>query len=228
MLAVRTGLSIEVKQATRTGDHVTGAVNDICLDTVQSASHSVAELVTSDSAWTSVRMFGSSAMIAYTADRYEHERRTANGMGPLLSSDHLELLMSLPIGWQVPIQSLSHRDQRRLRRITPGAVRIAAGAVERLAVSPVRVNLAIVPAATWQSGLERAGRFAPFAARMMWLPRLSGDIEMLRREAARFGVGVLVGSAKEAEVVLPPPRFVRRRFTAAGWMFTEQVYERLR
>jgi hypothetical protein len=207
---------------------VTGAVPEICLDTVQVASRTVADLVSTDSDWTSVRLFGSNAVIAYTADRREHERRAAHGMGALLSSDHLELLMSLPLGWQVPVPSLSHRDQRRLRRITPGALRAAAGTVERLAVSPVRVSLAIVRAASWQSGLERAGRFAPFTARIMWLPRLPGDIEMLARQAERFGVGVLVGSAKEAEAVLPPPRFVRRRFTVAGWLFTEQVYERLR
>jgi len=207
---------------------VSGAVRDICVDTVQSASRRIADLVPAESAWTSVRMFGSDAMIAYSRDRVEHDRRTTCGTGALLSSDHLELLMSLPIGWPVPVRSLSYRDQRLLRRTPRGVVRVADGAVERLAVSPVKIDLAIVRAANWRSCLERAGKFAPFAARMMWLPRLPLDADALMRETSKFGIGVLAGTAKEAEVVTPPPYFVRRRFTAAGWLFTEQVYARLR
>ena len=50
----------------------------------------------------------------------------------------------------------------------------------------------------------------------------------MARESCRFGVGVLVGPSERAEVLVPPAPFVQRRFTAAGWLFTEQVYAHLR
>lgn len=203
-------------------------MRDICEDSVQAASRRIADLVPAESKWTTVRMFGSDVMIAYGRDQAEHGRRMDCGMGALLSPEHLELLMSLPIGWPVPVRSLSYREQRLLRRLPKGIVRVADGAVERLAVSPIKVDLAIIRAATWRSGLERAGRFAPFTARMMWLPRLPLDTDVLLREASGYGIGVLTGSADKAEVVVAPPRFVRRRFTTAGWLFTEQVYAHLR
>jgi hypothetical protein len=219
--------TIEIERATWAGDHVSSAVRDICEEFIQWASRRIADLVPAESAWATVRMFGSDVMIAYGRDRAEHDRRTDCGTGALQSSEQLELLMSLPIGWPVPVRSLSYREQRLLRRLPKGIVHVAGGAVERLAVSPVKVELAIIRAANWQSGLERAGRFAPFTARMMWLPRLPLDTGVLLREASDYGIGVLTGSADKAEVVAAPPRFVRRRFTTAGWLFTEQVYAHL-
>jgi len=207
---------------------MSNAVRDIYGNTVEPAFCRVADLVPAESAWATIRMFGSDTMIAYSGDEAEHNRRTGFGIGALLSAEHLELLMSLPIGWPVPVRSLSYREQRLVRRLPRGVVRVADSNVERLAVSPVKVELAIIRAANWRSGLERAGRFAPFTARMMWLPRLPLDAHVLLREASRYGIGVLTGSAERAEVVAAPPRFVRRRFTAAGWLFTEQVYAHLR
>ncbi|WP_157747066.1 hypothetical protein [Micromonospora echinofusca] len=173
-------------------------------------------------------MFGRDVFIAHRVNEAEHDRRQRDGLGVLLSSDHLELLMSLPVGWPVPVSSLSHRDQRTLRQLPRGTVRIAAGAAERLAVRPARIDLAVVPATRWRAGLERAGRFAPFTARMMWLRRTPSDVDTMVHESRRFGVGVMVGPSERAEVLVPPAPFVQRRFTAAGWLFTEQVYQRLR
>jgi hypothetical protein len=200
----------------------------MCTDTVQLASRRVADFVPADRDWSLLQMFGSDVLIAHRVDEGEHERRRRDGLGVLLSSDHLELLMSLPVGWPVPVSSLSHRDQGTLRRLPVGAVRLAAGAAERLAVRPARIDLAVVPATRWRAGLERAGRFAPFTARMMWLRRPPSDVDAMTRESCRFGVGVMVGPSERPEVLVPPAPFVQRRFTAAGWLFTEQVYARLR
>lgn len=200
----------------------------MCTDTVQLASRRVADFVPADRGWSLLQMFGSDVLIAHRVDEAEHDRRQRDGLGVLLSSDHLELLMSLPVGWPVPVSSLSHSDQRTLRQIPRGSVRIAAGTVERLAVRPARVDLAVVPATRWRAGLERAGRFAPFTARIMWLRRTPLDVATMVGESCRFGVGVMVGPSERAEVLVPPAPFIQRRFTAAGWLFTEQAYQHLR
>ncbi|MBM7077330.1 hypothetical protein [Micromonospora humida] len=212
----------------QTGDHVSGALQDLCTGTVRLASRGVADFVPADRDWSLLQMLGSDVLIAHRVDEAEHDRRQRDGLGALLSSDHLELLMSLPVGWPVPVPSLSHCDQRTLRRMPRGSVRIAAGAAERLAVRPARVDLAVVPARRWRAGLERAGRFAPFTARMMWLQRMPLDVDIMVRESRRFGVGVMVGPSEQAEVLVPPAPFIQRRFTAAGWLFTEQAYQQLR
>lgn len=195
---------------------------------MQVTSDRLTDFLPAGSTWAACRLLGTEVLLAYRSDMDEVGRRQQAGLGALLSSDHLELLMSLPLGWPVPITSLSHRDQRLLRRMPPGAVRVSGGAAERLAVSPVTVDMAVVPAMRWQLGLQRAGRFAPFAARMMWLPQVPPDADIMAGECRRFGIGVTAGPAREARVLVQPAPFVRRRFTAAGWLFTEQVHANLR
>lgn len=196
----------------------------VSADRLVDASGDVADLVAADANLMTVRMLGVSAVLAYRPDPVEWARRRGVGLGPLCSPDLLELLLSLPIGMPVPIKDLSPRELRQLAKVPAGAVVRSGTDVVRLAVSPMRVDLAIVPARGWISGLELAGRFAPFAARVMWLPRLPAAQDDMRLQARRYGVGVVVGDPDRAEVVLSPAAFVRRRHTAAGWLFTEQAF----
>jgi hypothetical protein len=207
---------------------VSGAARGMFADEVCSAPQQVADFVPLGAVWSRTAMFGTTVLMAHRIDQTEAARRRRDGLDLLGSLDELELLMSLPIGWQVPVSSLSHRDQTVLPRLPEGAVAVVDGQVVRLAVSPVRVDLAIVPAARWQTGLERAGKFAPFTARVMWLPRVPNDVEAMVAESMQFGVGVAVGSGASAEVLVPPAPFVRRRYTAAGWLFTEEAYALVR
>lgn len=207
---------------------MSSALLDRCADSVQVTSDRFTDFVPSGSTWVISRLFGTDVVLACRADVDELDRRQGAGLGALLSSDHLELLMSLPVGWPVPVASLSYRDQRLLRRMPAGVVRVSGAAAERLAVSPVNVDMAVVPATRWQLGLERAGRFAPFAARMMWLPQVPSDADVMVGKCRRYGIGVMAGPARDARVLVQPAPFVRRRFTAAGWLFTEQVHANLR
>lgn len=206
---------------------MTGAATQgVLTDRLIGPGGDVADLVSADAQTIAARLLGVSAVLAFRPDDAEWHRRGQVGLGALDSSDHLDVLLSLPIGLPVPVVELSPRERRQLAKLPAGAVAICSGDVVRLAVSPLRVELAIVPARGWVKGLELAGRFAPFAARVMWLPRLPEAQDDMRMLARRYGVGVVVGEPDRAQVAVAPAPFVRRRFSAAGWLFTERVFER--
>jgi hypothetical protein len=102
------------------------------------------------------------------------------------------------------------------------------GQVTRQAVAPVAVELALVAARSWRTGLVVAGRFTPFCSRAMVLRRRPGNLAELRLQAGFYGVGVIVVDDSETEVLVEPALFRRLRFTAAGWRFLEEVYRKVR
>ncbi|WP_327007556.1 hypothetical protein OHA72_09975 [Dactylosporangium sp. NBC_01737] len=173
-------------------------------------------------------ILGTEALICYRHDDAEHARRRAVGAAGIISSDVLEMLLGLPIGLPVPIRSLTTREAEAVRRAPSGALSLRDGQVTRHAVTPVTVDLAVVAARTWRSGLESAGRFAPFCARAMVLRRRPADLAEVRLQAGFYGVGVVLVDGRSAEVLVEPTPFQRHRFTAAGWRFVEQVYRQSR
>jgi hypothetical protein len=42
-------------------------------------------------------------------------------------------------------------------------------------------------------------------------------------EAEFYGMGLLIATSNDVEVVVPPRPFVRRRHTVAGWRFLEEA-----
>lgn len=206
---------------------MTGAAHGVISGTAMAASQHLSDLLPPGSTMSPLRVIGTDAYLAHRVDLAEHDRRTSAGLDAVETSDQLELLMSLPIGMPVPVASLSLREQRHLRRLPPGAVEIVDDEVIRAAVTPIHIDIAVVPAPNWRAGLEHAGRFAPFTTRMMWLRRKPADLDHLSFEAQRFGVGVMIGWHDDPDILLAPAPYVRRRFTAAGWLFTEQVYRQL-
>ena len=95
------------------------------------------------------------------------------------------------------------------------------------AVDPDKRLVARELEARWESALERAGRFAPFCARAILV---NGPLRR-RQEAIMqtdfYGIGLLVARGDNVEVVVPPRPFVRKRFTAAGWQFLEEINQQL-
>lgn len=165
------------------------------------------------------------ALICYRLNAGEAERRRQARAGSICSADVLDLLLALPLGMPVPASSLTHRECAALERAPASAVTIQDEEVTRHAVTPLAVELAVVAARSWRRGLEVAGRFAPFCARAMVLPRLPRDLAELELEARFYGVGVIVADGREADVLIPPAPFRRGRWTAAGWRFLENVYQ---
>lgn len=169
-------------------------------------------------------VMGTEALICYRVDTAEAERRRRAGAETIASADVLELLLDLPLGVPVPVTSLSHREDAALSCVPAGAVCVRDGEVTRHAVAPVAVDLAVIAGRSWRHGLKIAGRFAPFCARAMVLPRCPLDLTDLCLEAGFYGVGVIIVDDRSTQVLVAPAPFRRSRWTAAGWRFLEVVY----
>jgi hypothetical protein len=169
-------------------------------------------------------IMGIKALVCYRMDAAEDTRRRRMSAGPIVSADVLDLLLGLPLGLPVPVAALTRQERGRLARAPHGAVSVAAGQAVRRAVAPVTVQLALVPARSWRRGLVTASRFAPFCSRAMVLPAGPADPTELQMEADFYGIGVVVARDRKTEVLVEPEPFRRRRFTAAGWQFLEEVY----
>lgn len=174
-----------------------------------------------------VSIMGTSALVRYRLEDLEVTRRKASRLCDISSPDVLNLLLDLPIGLPVPVKSLTRWERLALRTAPKGAVSIANGEVTRKAVAPIAVDLAIVPARTWRAGLQAAGRFAPFCARMMVLGSPPRNLDALSAQASFYGIGVAVADQEEPRLVVMPEGFRRKRFTAAGWQFLEAVYRQV-
>lgn len=173
---------------------------------------------------TTMRIFQTEALIIYRLDESEHARRSVAASEQVPAAEVLELLLGLPIGMPVPVDSLTHRERAALRSAPDGFVDVEARQVIRQAVAPVAVDLALVGAKSWRRGLAAAGRFAPFCTRAMVLADYPGDLEELLVQAGFFGIGVIVSTERGTEVLVAPTPYRRVRFGAASWQFLEQVY----
>jgi hypothetical protein len=174
-----------------------------------------------------VQALGTQALLWYRIDPREHQRRRRMHLGPILNPEVLNLLLGLPVGMSVPITSLAPLERSALRLAPSGAIAVDAGALTRHAVHPLSVDLAIISAERWRSGLEIAGRFAPFCSRVLMLRSRPGDADDLRAQADLYGIGAVVAHGTELDVLVSPQPFRRRRFTAAGWLFVEEVYQQV-
>jgi hypothetical protein len=165
------------------------------------------------------------AVFSYTVDPTEHARRDRAAGGAVLSPDALDLMLGLPVDESVPISALNSRERGALPMTPRWAVRVVDGQVRRLAVPPVSVDLALVAAKSWRSGLNLAGEFAPFCTRAIVLATAPRDDQDMRMEADFYGIGVTVVQGESVEVLVPPTPFQPLRPTVAGWRFVERVYE---
>jgi hypothetical protein len=172
-------------------------------------------------------MFGIDAVAAYSENEDEIERRTRAGTRELTNPRALDLLMNLPHGEPVPVTSLSDTEQRVLRRMPAGTVARHDNVVVREATHPIRVDLAVVPGKGWASAKEKAEWFTPFCARAVLIDRPLRRRHDAVMEAEFYGIGLLVVTSNDVEVVVPPRPFVRRRHTVAGWRFVEEAYQQL-
>ncbi|MFH8387572.1 hypothetical protein ACH4E7_42935 [Kitasatospora sp. NPDC018058] len=173
-------------------------------------------------------ILGTRALVLYRIDEAEHRRREAVGAEQLDSIPVLECLLGLPIGLPVPVDSLP--GQAAVRDLPRGAVEWGEYLVTRRAVRPLAVDLAVVRATDRRTGLERAGRFAPFCRRAVLFDHLTcsrAGLEETLVEAAFYGIGVLVHEPDGIRMALEPEAYRPQRHTAAAWHFIEELYGRL-
>lgn len=171
---------------------------------------------------------GAEALFFHRTDAAEHLRRQDAAAARLDRMEALETLLALPVGVPVPLASLDTGQRRAVRTLPSGAVDRDRETVTRRAVRPVRVDLAVVPAAGWRQGLRDAGRFAPFCRRAMLLTRRPARLDEHLAEADFYGIGVFLAAEHGAEMLLQPQEHRPLRHTAAAWCFTEELYQLLR
>jgi hypothetical protein len=193
------------------------------------AAHAASRLVTPvEGHQAVVPVLGTRALLCFRLVPHEDDRRKQAHLGAIRSPEILELLLGLPADVSVPVASLTASERSALRLAPPGVVAVDAGSVTRQAVYPLAVDLAVVAPRGWRTGLEIVGRFAPFCSRVMLLRQWPNDAGDLRMQADFYGIGVVVANSVDVEVLVPPRPFHRRRVTAAGWQFLEEVYQHVK
>lgn len=183
---------------------------------------------------TRARARGCDVSVDLYIDTLEVERRRRVGLGSLLSLDLLNLLLRLPLGSRFRQQDFSAYQWGLLTRAGE-AVDLERNAgrhgwVTRWAVPPVDVEMVTISARSWRSGLDRASRFAPYAARRVVLERMPIDDTLLRLEAAYRGVGIAVsdsavgGEEDHFNEIVVGAQFAPQRFTGASWRLAEVLF----
>jgi hypothetical protein len=174
-----------------------------------------------------VQVFGAVAGVAYVPDPVEAARRDAVGLGAITGRAELDALMNLPVGIPVNAHEMTERELRLLRRAPRGVVEDDGVRLVRRVVAPVSVRFAIVGARTWQEGLVKAGRFAPFCARAMLLSRPPTDLDDAAVQASFYGIGISVFTTGTLRMLVEPASYVRHQHTPAQWRFAEEIYRQI-
>lgn len=155
-------------------------------------------------------------------DHAEQARRRDAGLGAVTSLWLLNAVMTLPAGAPVRVADLSEEVWACVRVAPKGVVVIDGRWVTRLLSPPLTVVGAVVHGTGWRRPLQRAGRFTPFAQRLLVLEKTppSGMIW----EAQVAGVGVWTLQDARLEEICPPAPFRQLYWKPAGWGFAERAY----
>jgi len=161
------------------------------------------------------------AQVQMRVDLHEHERRQATGLGAVTSERLLDVLMSLPMGMAVPVDSVDESSRRVLGRAPAAVVDEVDGEFVRLVRRPIAVESVLMTGGTWRAAQAAISCFAAHCQRTVRLPVVDVD-PLLRAEAEHLGVGI---ASIHGDLLVAPRPFVARRFTSYGWWFTERLYE---
>jgi hypothetical protein len=173
-------------------------------------------------------MFGARAWLTASVNHAEWRRRERAGLNALTRLDVLDGLLGLPLGLPVPVQGLTTHERRIVSQLPPGVVDQPGDLVIRRAEPVVECFFALVFARTWSAGLVDALKFAPFCARLTVLESRPADETAACLEASYYGVGLAIQARNDHTMLMPPEPLVRRRVTAAGWWFTEEIYRQIK
>lgn len=171
-----------------------------------------------------VRMFNTTAGVAYLSNTAEIARRQVSGLAALTQLDLLDVLMGLPIGLPVAVEDLTGRERRLLRRAPAGVVDIVDGQCVRQVTPPLSPQFAVVASRTWKDGLRSAGQFAPFCSRAMLLRSVPEDLDDARVQASFFGIGICVFASSGLQMLVDPQPYVRHRHSCGQWWFAEELH----
>jgi hypothetical protein len=165
---------------------------------------------------------GARAAALGAIDHGERLRRETVGLGAVRSLPLLDTLLNLPLLCPIALSDISAREERLLRTAPIGTVEFDERSVMRTIQVPLTVAAAVVEAATWRAALRKCAAFAPFAQRIVVLPKAPSDSVVWEAQVA--GVGIWLDHGGSLEEYLAAETFVPRYFKAAGWRFAEQAY----
>ncbi|MCC9708233.1 hypothetical protein E4N62_25015 [Streptomyces sp. MNU76] len=166
------------------------------------------------------------ATLHLTVDPTEHARRQQAGLGHITDSHCalLDTLMVLPADDPVPVDDLTERQQRDVRRAPAGILDLTPDLVTRHAIRPCRVDLATVHATCTRASIGRASSYAPICSRAIVTPTPPRR-DYLLYEADFWGIGVLLDHGNgERETLVAPRPWRPKRHTPAAWRFAELAY----
>ncbi len=159
-------------------------------------------------------------------DGEEHRRRLGAGLGAVTSIGLLDRLLNLPLGEWVRSRDLRSDDAQSLRLAPVGVVELSERGVRRTLAPPGTVQLVVVRASSWRTGLRRASAFAPFGRRVLLLEGEHRNLSQVIWEADVLGVGVWLRASTHTEELLQPAPWRQHYVKAAGWRFRERAYQR--
>ncbi|MEU2789966.1 hypothetical protein [Streptomyces sp. NPDC007100] len=175
-----------------------------------------------------VDLWGVRVALAYRLDEAEHERRIRSGAGSVDDLWALNALLKLPVGEPAPASLLNDYEHGLLCGCPPGVLRRRGNTVERLAVLPLWVDLAVVRSD--HAGLDALNRmpFGAYAPQAIWLGCPVEGSERLVAEAKLYSTGVVQWQGDGVPRVLAAPQPLRDvQITAAGWRFIEHAYRQV-
>ncbi|MFH8590688.1 hypothetical protein [Streptomyces rimosus] len=176
-----------------------------------------------------VELWGVRAVLVYRFNEAEHERRVGSEAGSVDDLWSLNALLKLPAGRPAPASLLNDYEHSLLRNCPEGVLRQHGSTVERLAVLPLWVDLAVVRSDHVGMEVLDAMPFGSYAPQAIWLDCPPDGSKRLAAEAALYSTGVVQWQGDGAPQVLAAPQPLRDvRITAAGWRFTEHVYQQVR
>jgi hypothetical protein len=173
--------------------------------------------------WLQAGILGVDASLLLKIHEQEHNRRRACGLTEISDRDSLRLLSDLPHGEPVRIADLNDRERTCLQHLPEGTVIIEGGLLTRLALPPVRIQLAVVSDKDPDRGLDRASKFAPFSPRFLVLTRVPDDLAGVEVEARFYGIGLAVVE-RDALHMVTEPQVVRHRIGPVTWRICEEAY----
>jgi hypothetical protein len=157
-----------------------------------------------------------------SCDCAEQVRRRNEGLGAVTSLWLLDAVMTLPAGAPVRVADLSEEVWACISAAPKGVVAVDGGWVTRLLSPPLTVVGAVMCGTGWRRLLQRAGRFTPFAQRLLVLEKMPPSRMMWEAQVA--GVGVWVFRDGQLAEMCPPEPFKQRYWKPAGWRFAERAY----
>jgi hypothetical protein len=155
-------------------------------------------------------------------DYAEQARRRRVGLGAITSLWLLDAVMTLPAGTPVRVADLSEEVWACISAAPRGVVATDGRWVTRLLTPPLTVVGAVICGTGWRRPMQRAGRFTPFAQRLLVLKKMPPSGMMWEAQVA--GVGVWIFRDGQLTEMCPPEPFKQRYWKPAGWRFAERAY----